>query len=61
MLFNSFGSYWIFGYSIPEVTSIVIDSDNQCVKYEGEVRECTEDDILFIKNLKNNYTKNYVK
>jgi len=55
ILFHSFGSYWIFGYAIPGVTSIAIDSNNQCVKFEGEARECTEYDRNLMISLKKMY------
>jgi len=52
VLFYQFASgYWIFGFSIPRVTSIAIDSNGQCVKWEGEQRQCTIDEIYMMNNL----------
>lgn len=56
ILFHQFASgYWIFGYAIPQVTSIVIDSDGWCVKFEGEQRECSESERYLMNTLKKNY------
>jgi len=55
VLFHSFGTYWIFGYAIPGVTSIAIDSNGQCIKFENEVRECTSGDLDLIYKLKKEY------
>ena len=52
VLYHSFDNgYWIFGWAIPGVTSIAIDSDGRCIKYEGEVRQCTIHDLSLIMTL----------
>jgi len=56
ILFHQFpNGQWIFGWAIPEVTSIAIDSQGQCLKYEGEIRDCTLADLSLILFLKSNY------
>jgi len=51
-LYHDFGNnYWIFG--IREASSaIAIDSDGQCVKYEGEVRKCSSGDYALLISIK---------
>jgi len=57
VLFYQFSSgYWIFGFSVPQVTAIAIDSNGQCVKWEGEQRECTIDERYMMNNLYKLYT-----
>ncbi|MCK5211926.1 hypothetical protein KAJ89_04450 [Candidatus Parcubacteria bacterium] len=51
-LYHDFGNeYWIFG--IREASSaIAIDSNGQCVKFEGEVRKCSQSDYALLVSVK---------
>ena len=51
-LYHDFGNgYWIFG--IREASSaIAMDSNGQCVKFEGEVRKCSQSDYALLVSIK---------
>lgn len=51
-LYHDFGNeYWIFG--IRESSSaIAIDSNGECVKFEGEVRKCSKSDYALLVSIK---------
>ena len=51
-LYYDFGNgYWIFG--IREASSVIaIDSKKQCVKFEGEIRKCSQGDYAFLTSVK---------
>jgi len=52
VLYHNFGNYWIFGYSIPGVISIAMDSNDWCVVFDGASRDCTIDERLLINKIK---------
>ena len=51
-LYYDFGNgYWIFG--IREASSVIaIDSKGQCIKFEGEVRKCSQSDYALLVSIK---------
>ncbi|MCK5510725.1 hypothetical protein KAI65_04270, partial [Candidatus Parcubacteria bacterium] len=51
-LYYDFGNgYWIFG--IREASSVIaIDSKGQCIKFEGEIRKCSQGDYAFLTSVK---------
>ena len=56
ILFHQFSSgYWIFGFAVPQVTSLAMDSDGQCIKYTGEVNPCSQDERYLLVSLKKLY------
>lgn len=58
IFFHTFSSgQWIFVWSVPRVISIAINSEEECVRYDGEVKECNQYDKDWIYNLKDNYGK----
>jgi len=56
ILFHQFANgYWIFGWAIPQVTSLAMDSNEQCIKWTGEVNQCTQDERYLLISLKKLY------
>ncbi len=57
IIFHQFNSgYWILGWSLPKITSLVIDSNGECIKYTGEVNECSDSEKFYMNYL---YKKDY--
>ena len=58
VLFHQFtNGSWIFGFAVPEVISIVMDSNGQCQKWDGEQKPCELGDKYLLISLKKMYEK----
>lgn len=56
VLFSPIGEGWILGAQYGS-TGIAIDQDFKCAKYEGEVRECSMDDLNMMISLSKLYVQ----
>jgi len=56
ILFHQFANgYWIVGWAVSGSTSIALDSNGWCTKWEGEVRECSFGDRALLVSLSKLY------
>jgi len=55
ILFHSFGSSWILGFSEPGVKSMALDSDGWCVTFDGTEGVCDDAERLLLNTLYEEY------